>query len=601
VSEFERIAVAVVLAVLAQSPQGTQPPSSSQQPRFRGGTNMVRVDVFATKAGVPVQDLTAADFELVEDNRPQKIDSFEHVVITPATPGERVDPSSVTQAIQAAADPHRRVFVIYLDIEHVDVTGSHDIKQPLIDFMNRVMSNDDLVGIMTPEMGPQQITFARKTDVIERGLTDNWIWGRRDTIVPDDREKLYQECFPPTPRELASGGPSVSHLATEMTLRRREKMVLDSLYDLAHYMETIRDGRTAVVTVSDGWVLYRPDPSLSAPRMNGGSSVDPMPGTPPPVGVGGGGTLGMRPPNASASNQNADQTECDKDRMALANLDDAQYFKDLLGDANRASLSFYTIDPRGFAAEDLGVNPSEHGDSWKTLDARHESLRVLSLNTDGLALIASNDLHQELRRIADDLTSYYLLGYYSTNSTLDGRYRTIKVRATRPGIEVRARPGYRAATAAEVNAATRAAEHPVAAEKDALTHALSTIETDARAHDHALARGPGEPLLFHRGPSTGNQMQPAPARIFPRSDRLHLELEAAAAAPVWTGVLLDRNGTKTVVPVVAGDRTDAATGQRWVTADVTLAPLGAGDYIIELTSTAGTEQRRTLVAIRVTQ
>jgi hypothetical protein len=96
-------------------------------------------------------------------------------------------------------------------------------------------------------------------------------------------------------------------------------------------------------------------------------------------------------------------------------------------------------------------------------------------------------------------------------------------------------------------------------------------------------------------------MQPATARIFPRSDRLHLELEAPPGSRPWTGAVLDRNGAKTLVPVTAGKRADSASGQEWQTADVTLAPLGAGDYVIELTSTAGTEQRRTLVAIRVTQ
>jgi hypothetical protein len=100
---------------------------------------------------------------------------------------------------------------------------------------------------------------------------------------------------------------------------------------------------------------------------------------------------------------------------------------------------------------------------------------------------------------------------------------------------------------------------------------------------------------------TANQMLPASGRVFPRSDRLHLGMEAAAGAPGWTGALLDRNGTKTVVPVTAGERTEASTAERWLTADITLAPLGAGDYVIELTSTVGTEQKRTLVAIRVTQ
>ena len=152
-----------------------------------------------------------------------------------------------------------------------------------------------------------------------------------------------------------------------------------------------------------------------------------------------------------------------------------------------------------------------------------------------------------------------------------------------------------------MNAAHAATDLPVPEEKAAVTRALGTIETDARAQGRVTARGPGEPALFHRGPSTGNQMQPATARIFPRSDRLHLELEASRQSPIWIGALLDRTGARTASPVTVGDRTDNGSGQRWLTADVTLAPLGAGDYVIELSSTAGLQQRRTLVAIRVTQ
>ena len=606
--QFARIAAIALIAVLAQSPQTPPPASPSQQPpRFRGGTNLVRVDAFAAKGGVPVQDLKADDFEIFEDGTPQKISAFEHIVIEPAPAGARVDPSSVSQAIQQAGDPHRRVFVIFLDIEHVNVVGSHDMKEPLIDFMNRVMSDDDLVGIMTPEMGPQQMTFARKTDVIERGLRENWAWGRRDSVGLDDREKLYDMCYPPIAGVDSS---AQSELVKTMMARRRERIVLDSLADLTHYMEAIRDGRTAVITVSDGWVLYGPDPSMLNPRKIPiiGTNADPLPGTPPPVGVGAGGTLTKRPENADRP----DQMECDKDRYALANLDDANHFRNIVGEANRANVSFYTIDPRGLAASDdfalplapvpgrRDTTPLIHED-LASLKTRHDALSTLANGTNGLFLIDTNDLRKQLRRIADDLTSYYLIGYYSTNTKLDGRYRTIKVRSKRQGIDVRARQGYRAASAAELTAARAAADLPISEEKAARTHALGTIESDARAQGRAIARGPGEPALFHRGPSTGNRMQPATARIFPRSDRLHLELEAAPDSPTWTGALLDRSGTRTAVPVTVGDRTDAASGQRWLTADITLAPLGAADYLIELTSTAGSQQRRTLVAIRVTQ
>ena len=78
-------------------------------------------------------------------------------------------------------------------------------------------------------------------------------------------------------------------------------------------------------------------------------------------------------------------------------------------------------------------------------------------------------------------------------------------------------------------------------------------------------------------------------------------MEAAAGDPVWTGVLLDRNGNKTVVPVTVSERMDASRSQRWLVADITLAPLGAGDYVVELTTTGGAQQKKPLVAIRVTQ
>src|SRR5262245_25198994 len=185
---------------LAQSqapPQSqTQPPQPP--PRFRAETNFVRVDVYATKGGVVVQDLIQDEFEVFEDSVPQKIDSFEHIVVTPAGPQEaRLEPSSPSQALQLVADPKRRVFVVFLDTHNVPYEGSHAIKEPLIHLMQTVMGDDDLVGVMTPDMSPDQITFGRRTQVIEQGLRDHWYWGRRDSIIPDKQERFYEECFPP--------------------------------------------------------------------------------------------------------------------------------------------------------------------------------------------------------------------------------------------------------------------------------------------------------------------------------------------------------------------------------------------------------------------
>lgn len=203
--------------------------------------------------------------------------------------------------------------------------------------------------------------------------------------------------------------------------------------------------------------------------------------------------------------------------------------------------------------------------------------------------------------MADDLSSYYLMAYYSTNTRLDGRFRAIKVRSKRPGIEVRSRRGYNSPTAAEVARARSAADVAVPEMNAAITRALGTIESHARAQGRPAARAAGEPLVFHRGPSTGNQIQPAAGRVFPRSERIRMEMEAEAGTPVWSGAVLDRNGTKTVLPVATSERTDAATGQRWLVADVTLAPLGPGDYVVELSTVKRSETHKSLVAFRVTQ
>ena len=81
----------------------------------------------------------------------------------------------------------------------------------------------------------------------------------------------------------------------------------------------------------------------------------------------------------------------------------------------------------------------------------------------------------------DDLTSYYLLGYYSS-AKLDGKFHSITVRVKRPGVQVRARRGYLAATEAE--ARTPASSSSAASPGDPLAVAAAA---EARAVEAAVA------------------------------------------------------------------------------------------------------------------
>src|SRR5215831_14237139 len=102
------------LALIFASAQ-TQTPSV-----FRGGTNLVLVDAYPQRDGQIVEGLTAGDFDILEDGVPQKVEAFEFVRVDAAATPEsaRRDPNNVREMRELAADPHNRVFVLYLDTVH---------------------------------------------------------------------------------------------------------------------------------------------------------------------------------------------------------------------------------------------------------------------------------------------------------------------------------------------------------------------------------------------------------------------------------------------------------------------------------------------------
>jgi VWFA-related protein len=686
----------------APQPQAPQPqapqPQNQQPPRFRVAANFVRVDAYPTADGRPVMDLTAQDFEVFEDGRPQKIETFEHVIVRAAGSQEaRVEPSNVEAARQAAAEPRSRVFVLFLDTYHVTVESSHRMRLPLVKLLDGIIGQDDLVAVMTPEMSAGDLTFARRTTTIEGMLTRYWYWGRREKIAGlDPEEQHYQACYSANPSV-----PSEDTLAGRMIERRREKRTLDALWDLVIHLEGVREERKAILTISEGWKLFREDRTL----MNGGAPA--LPG----IYVGPDGKLasGSDPRVAIGGSR----YECDRDRMMLAQIDDERQFRLMLDEANRANASFYTIDPRGLPAFDTSVGPSAPlppARDAQQLSTRLNSLRTLAEATDGVALLNSNDIEGGIRRVVEDLTSYYLLGYYSTNAKLDGKVRSINVRVRRPGVAVRARRGYRAPTAEEVAARAAAADSPANAPASPLVAALGSLasvrpealfrlravpawkgstpptgaiwvvgELDQKALQSAdwsggaraeiavtdasstpvassqasLAVGGrafqvvlpeqggldpgdylvrvrvrpaagsglplsdavrivvgapssgsdggrlGQPLLYRRGPSTGSAFQPTADPRYRRQERVRVEIPVVGATTSPEGRVLDRSGQPLPLTLTMSERQEA--GVRWIVGEVALAPLAAGDYLIEISGGIAAGTQKVLVAFKVVQ
>jgi len=108
-------------------------------------------------------------------------------------------------------------------------------------------------------------------------------------------------------------------------------------------------------------------------------------------------------------------------------------------------------------------------------------------------------------------------------------------------------------------------------------------------------------LFTRRGPTTGNKDMPTADARFRRAEQIRVEIPTDESES-GTARLLDRTGHALAVPVTAAVRDDA-DGSHWQTAQLALAPLAAGDYVIEVSGSVSggstTDTKRTLVAFRV--
>ena len=123
--------------------------------------------------------------------------------------------------------------------------------------------------------------------------------------------------------------------------------------------------------------------------------------------------------------------------------------------AVRSNMAIYTMDMRGLQALVAGgeaQNASLRGVSaysgQSTLNALNsnfttqETLVTLASDTGGRAFLDSNDFSKIFTGVQQDTSTYYVLGYHSTNTARDGRYRHIAVKSSLPGAKIDYRRGY---------------------------------------------------------------------------------------------------------------------------------------------------------------
>ena len=654
-------AVAILLGVAGQHLFSQTPQAPQRPPVFRAGATYVTVDAYPRRDGKIVEGLSATDFQVLEDGKPQAVENFDFIKSPPfAVDAERRDPNTKEEGDRWADDPRVRVFVIYLDTVHTKFTGSHEARRPLTDFVRRVIGPMDLFGVMTPETPVSQLLFGRRLDTIETELAGYWAWGENEVVGRDPVEKLLNDCYPPPPSQF--GPNSVQSIPVR---RYRQRKLLDSLDALVTRLAVLRDQRKHVLVATQGFPLDGEMPSLLAAAGPGAPAIGADPSGKLTIG-------GRRDGEVS-------RTDCATQLRELAVIDFRQRFRDLLGAASRANVSFHPIDLSG-------LDPD-------SVFGRIQTLREMAENTGGVAVVNTNDLVAGVRRIADETAAFYLLGYYSTNQKLDGKFRRIEVKVTQPKVAISARRGYYSPTEEMMRASEAAGSgvtppaSPTKAPTELALDALGRLRAGAELFTYAVAtpgeidvvaeiaanevelgrwktgaevtatvtaadgavvgtgtakidagwrsaivrvprgatKGPWRVALRVAGPNgaiderldvvdgmkallgdavayRGTSSPRAPVRPvadfqYRRTERVRLEWASAQPLETMSARLLDRKGEPLAIPLTA---IDASVPDRpAVSVDVMLTPLTDGTYVVELTVGRGAQTEKRYVAIKV--
>ena len=419
------VACAILLTVAARAHlAGDQAPTQAQsapatpaqaKPVFRTGVNLVLVDVVVRdRTGAFVKDLTAEDFELFEDGVRQQIVTFavEEIAqkaapletastLTTATidSGRSTPPAAATtptpeapttpepRALTSEDVAGRRLLTLVFDTSSMQPEDVQKAIDSAAEWVGEKMTTADLVAVASINSGLQVLTdFTSDKERLRTVLstfaaTDGTAYAAVDasTAATDDAAQAATE---------AAADSSVQELDTF-----NNDVRLRALKTLAEALQPIQQ-KKAIIYFSSG--------------------------------------------------------------MQRSGTDNQIELRAAVNAAVKANVSIYPVDSRGLQAivpggsarqgsrGDIGAFSGRGvADQFTQLAAQQETLTSLASDTGGTAFTDSNDFGEAFTKVQRDISSYYMLGFSSTNSARDGRFRRLSVRVRkRSGLRVDAKNGY---------------------------------------------------------------------------------------------------------------------------------------------------------------
>jgi VWFA-related protein len=363
-------------------------------PTFRASTHLIVQTVSVKdKNGKPITGLTARDFVVTENGQPQQIAFVEYEPLdsAPASPPDPAAPAAsstvapVTDAGVAVPRPGdvryrgRRLLVLYLDLLNMPFFDQIRMYSAAGHYVDTQMTPADMVAIMVFQDGRVRL----KQDFTDDRVALRGVLGE---LMTDANE-----------RDSGAGG--------------------------------IWDSGGAFGEDNDTFNLFTTDRQLAA-LQTAVTGFGPLPEVKTLVYFGSG--------------------------LRLNGADNQAQLRATVNAAVRSNVTINPIDTRGLVASaPLGnatrASPGGIGMFSGTLaqaattrnQQSQDTYYALAKDTGGRAMFDYNDLSLGIVQAAEAVTGYYMIGYYTTSTATDGRFRRVKISlAGDLSAELSYRPGY---------------------------------------------------------------------------------------------------------------------------------------------------------------
>jgi VWFA-related protein len=416
--------------------------------RFR--TNEVRLDIVVKdKKGHQVRDLSASDFDVLEDGVSQKIQSFRFVNregppdLTPANNPERKEGNAQPTTTTSTPVVSKRTTpgITALVFDRLSPDARSLAKKAGNAYAQEGMAGGDYTGVFRIDQSLVTLQpFTDNTELVKVAIDNaissigsSYISGaQRSRDIADRSQVLDQQIDSSTSAASSagrdSGGASAAGQAAGAAAQ--EQALLQMEANINQQFEALERDQQGFATINGLLAVISPMRNLPGRKTIIFFSE------------------GLKMPTSVQAK-----------------------FPAVINAANRANVSIYTIDSAGLRTESGAAESAKELNSiaaqrmgqqsrgtdrvssvpyMKSLERNEELLRFdprsglgsLADQTGGFLIHDTNDLATGLRRINDDMHGYYMITYVPKNEDYNGRFRQISVKLNHPNLEVQTRKGY---------------------------------------------------------------------------------------------------------------------------------------------------------------